>query len=703
MNLKHIRNTFTRQQGQSDCGVASLHSVIKFHGGRANPDKIRFESGTLHTGTTMLGLYQAASTFGFDAEGLEAGCVDDLKTLQHPAILHVVMKGNQSHYLVYYGFKGDYIIAGDPAVGITTYTKEELDKVWESKTLLTLSPIKAFNRSRGATNRFQLLRSLITQDAPLLYIILAIGVIVAILDLSLAIFSQRLIDDFLPTHSKDKIVISIALLVLLLFCKVVLNYLRGLFVVRQSKDFSIRVIDHFYSSLIRLPKIFFDSAKTGELISRMNDTSKIQSALQAVVGNITISVLVLLASSVLLSNYSAMFGGAILLFLPIYSFILLHFNNKIASSQKEVMSNYGLAEANYIDSIQGITTIKNTSGEVWFSSLNKKIYSVLQDSLLMLGQIHNRYILIAELLGVLFITCIFGTGIWLVLNNTLKTGELVATIAIAVNISPLVTRILLGNIQVQEALTALDRMNDIISNQKEFEEIDTSDESHPLNVLSLSIEVRNIAFRFTGREQILKDISFNVRQGEIITITGESGGGKSTILQILQQFYRPESGTISVSGALLNRIPIPTWRSHVAVVPQEVKIFNGSVLYNIALTTDQQKASEAIQFCVDFGFDKFFRALPQGYSTLIGEDGVNLSGGQKQVLAFARALTRMPKLLLIDEGTASMDSETEKSIIDVLLRLKERQATIIVSHRLNITAYSDRTYLLKEGVLQSWL
>ncbi|SKC47758.1 peptidase domain-containing ABC transporter [Ohtaekwangia koreensis] len=699
MNLKHIKSTFLRQQGQNDCGVACLCSIIKFHGGEASPSKIRLESGTLHTGTTMLGLYQAATTLGFDAEGLEAGSVDDLKSLQHPAILSVLTKENQPHYLIYYGFKEEHIVIGDPATGITTYSKDELENVWKEKTLLTLQPTECFNKKQEVTGKLQLLQSLIKQDLPLLYITLAIGVITATLDLSSAIFSQRLIDDFLPAHNMQKIVISLVLLIVLLFCKTSLNYLRGLFVVKQSKDFSIRIIDHFYSSLIRLPKIFFDSAKTGELISRMNDTSKIQSTLQAITGSITISVLILFASIILLSSYSVVFAVVILLFLPIYSIVLLHFNNTIAASQRAVMSNYGQAEANYIDSIQGITTIKNTSGEGWFSNLNKRIYTLLQDSIFRLGQTHNRYIFIADSLGVLFITCMLGTAAWLVLNNELKTGELVATLAVAVNISPLVTRILLGNIQIQEALAALDRMNDITSNQKEFDENKPRDEDHPLNALSLSIEARNIAFRFTGREQLLKDISFHVRQGEIITITGESGGGKSTILQILQRFYKPERGTITVSGILLNQIPIPTWRSHTAVVPQEVKIFNGTLLYNIALSTDPDKASSAIQFCVEYGFDKFFRSLPQGYSTLIGEDGINLSGGQKQILAFARALVQIPKLLLIDEGMASMDSKTEKFIIDLLLGLKKRMATVIISHRLNITAYSDRTYLLKDGCI----
>jgi ABC-type bacteriocin/lantibiotic exporter with double-glycine peptidase domain len=699
MNLKHIRKTFIRQVGQNDCGVACLCSIIKFHGGNASASKIRLESGTLHTGTTMLGLYQAASSVGFNADGLEASDVSDLRSLQHPAILSVLIRENQLHYLVYYGFKGDNIIIGDPACGITTYSKEALESVWKEKTLLTLTPTESMNGRQDAPNRFQLLFSLVRQDLPLLYLALAIGVITATLDLSSAIFSQRLIDDFLPDHNKQKIIISLALLVLLLFCKAGLSYLRGMFVIRQSKDFSIRIIDHFYSTLLRLPKTFFDSAKTGELISRMNDTSKIQTTLQMIIGSMTISILILIASIILLSSYSVTFSVSIFIILPIYSIILLRFNRKIAMSQREVMSHYGQAETNYIDSIQGITTIKNNAGEAWFSKLNKKIYTILQDSLLKLGHINNHYIFIADSLGVLFVSCMLGIGAWLVLDNNLKTGELVASIALAVNISPLVTRILLGNIQIQEALAALDRMNDITSNQKEFDENATNDESHSLNALSVSVEVRNIAFRFTGREQLLKDISFHVRQGEIITITGESGGGKSTILQILQQFYKPESGTITVSGTLLNQISIPTWRNHIAVVPQEVKIFNGTLLYNIALSTDQDKAASAIQFCIQYGFDKFFQSLPQAYSTLIGEDGINLSGGQKQVLAFARALFRAPKLLLIDEGTASMDNQTEQFIIDTLLRLRDHMATIIVSHHSNVKEYSNRTYILEKGSL----
>lgn len=700
MNTKRIRRTFIRQQGQNDCGVACLCSIIKFHGGEVSASKVRLVSGTLHTGTTMLGLYQAASSLGFNADGLEASDISDLKSLDHPAILSVLINENQLHYLVYYGFKGEQIVIGDPATGITIYTKEQLDNIWKEKTLLALTPTNSFNHSRETPDRFQLLFSLVKQDLPLLYLALTIGVITATLDLSSAIFSQRLIDDFLPEHNKQKIVVSLVLLVLLLFCKTSLNYLRSMFVVRQSKDFSIRIIDHFYSSLLRLPKAFFDSAKTGELISRMNDTSKIQTTLQTIVGSMTISMLILLASIILLSSYSSLFSIVIVLFLPIYSIVLLRFNPEIAKSQKEVMSHYGQAEANYIDSIHGIDTIKHNLGEERFSKFNKKIYTILQDSLLKLGYTNNRYIFIADSLGVLFVTCMLGAGAWLVLNNDLKTGELVASITLAINISPLVTRILFGNIQIQEALAALDRMKDITSNQKEFDVHDTNDESHSLNALSLSVEVRNVAFRFTGREQLLKDISFHVQQGEIVTITGESGGGKSTILQILQKFYKPESGTIIVSGTLLNQIPIPTWRNHIAVVPQEVKIFNGTLLYNIILSTDQAKASSAIQFCIECGFDKFFQLLPQSYSTLIGEDGINLSGGQKQLLAFARALYRKPKLLLIDEGTASMDSNTEKYIIDTLLRLKERMATVIISHRLNITAYSDRTFTLKEGVLQ---
>lgn len=698
MNFKSIKNSFVLQQGQSDCGVACLCSIIRFHGGEADMEKIRIESGTSKTGTTLLGLHQSASAMGFDSEGLEATQVMDLKELEHPAILHLLMEDGLPHYVVFFGFKEDEIIIGDPRTGIVKYSENDLHQVWKEKNLLKLTPTHEFvNNKKERFKRFKLIYSLLQKDISLLYISVAVGIITALLDLSSAIFSQRLIDDILPAQDKKKLIVSLVSLILLLLCRSGLSYLRGLFIVQQGKQFNIRVIDHFYNTLIRLPKPFFDSRKTGELVSRMNDTTRIQSALNLITGTLTISVLVLIASITLVSIYSTLFFFIVLLFLPLYVVVLLKFNNTISKSQKEVMTNYALSEAHYIDSIHGIVAIKDTASEGWFSKLNTRIYTGLQESIFNLGKTNNTYILIADALGVIFMSCIFGIGSWLIFKNELKIGEFVATIAIAINIGPSITRILLSNIQIQEAVAAFDRMTDITSNQQEQVEADRSNPDMPLDFNKISLKVNNLSFRFTGRELILKNISFSVSQGELITIIGESGGGKSTLLQILQKFYTPEEGIILANNTALEEISVHQWRKNIAVVPQEVKIFNGTILYNITLDEDPNRNSDVIHFCMLHGLDIYFQHLPQGYQTLVGEEGINLSGGQKQIVGFVRALIRKPKLLLLDESTSSMDSKTEAIILDILRKNKNDFATIFVSHRLHVSEISDRTYRLTDG------
>ncbi|HMR56365.1 MAG TPA: ATP-binding cassette domain-containing protein [Cyclobacteriaceae bacterium] len=168
-------------------------------------------------------------------------------------------------------------------------------------------------------------------------------------------------------------------------------------------------------------------------------------------------------------------------------------------------------------------------------------------------------------------------------------------------------------------------------------------------------------------------------------------------MELLQKFYEPEGGNIFIDGISLNEIETVWWRSQVASVPQEPKIFNGTLLYNIALSDQQDELESVIKFSEESGFGKFFETLPQGYLTLVGEEGVNLSGGQKQLVVLARALFRNPKLLLLDEATAAMDRKTEKFVIDVLTREKEKRMTILVTHRITTARQCDRIVIIENG------
>jgi ATP-binding cassette subfamily B protein len=196
----------------------------------------------------------------------------------------------------------------------------------------------------------------------------------------------------------------------------------------------------------------------------------------------------------------------------------------------------------------------------------------------------------------------------------------------------------------------------------------------------------------------LDDISFDLKKGEIVTLFGEIGGGKSTLLSILQRFYPYESGDILLDGDCWSHVDIESWRRNIAVVPQQPKLFIGTIAGNIKVGTQEKKEyDEVINFCKKEGFDRFFETFQQGYMTLIGENGVNLSGGQQQLILLARALYSKPKLLLLDEPTSSMDRKTEQFVIDILNKYKSTMGILLVTHRVQLAKHTDRIYILEKG------
>lgn len=695
--LKELKKLVVRQQDQSDCGVAALMTIIRWHEGIAFSEDIRIATGTNTNGTTMLGLYQGASEFGLDAEGYEMN-IEHLLKQEDPCILHLLLEGQRLHYMVYLGYLSDkkLLIIGDPAHGIKLMSSEELNSLWISKSSLILTPNKNFRQAKKSLSKEKRdwFIGNLRDDIPLLGISVVLGLFISIISLSTAIFSQKLIDQFLPNKHNLYIIFGLVLLFIVLLSRTLISYMRQQVMLQQNRDYNVRLTSFFIDKTLRLPKVFYDSRKSGDMIARLNDTQRIQQNIHYIVGNMVIDLLISFVSLIAVLVYSIYIGFIVIAFIPFIVWLIHSYTTKFVHGQKEVMNAYAMTENYYINTLQGITAIKENHAHNFFADIGKQIFTLYQNAMFNLGQHGNKLTTKIEMLASFITVVVISASVYLYYRDQLSIGTLVAIISLVSSILPAVVRLAQINIQIQEIKVAFDRMYDLTNIREDI----VNEEMAQYEFESLTLE--DIGFRFKGQRKLFEKINIKIIKGQIIGLSGYSGSGKSTLLQIIQGLYDPEQGKIIINGKVEQSLKTITWKTTYATVPQDIKLFNGNVYSNVVM--DKPCSLEDFHsFCQFYGFDQFFERLSMGYQTPLGESGVRLSGGQRQILAFARALYKKPKLLLLDEATSALDAETESFILDIIQRLKSEQnmAILFITHRNVINKMADRLYVMENGCL----
>lgn len=518
-----------------------------------------------------------------------------------------------------------------------------------------------------------------------------LGICIAVLGMSIAVFAQQLIDVILPSKDTKMLVFSISILTFILLIKVYFTTLRNHFLISQSKRVNNRIIDRFYGSLLSLPKPFFDTRKIGELVARFNDTQRIQNVIKMVIGNVVIHTLISIVSLGFLFYYSWQIGLIATISLPFYFLLMYGFNTKIIKVQKEIMRSGTDNESNYISSLQNISIIKNTNRQSVFQKLNQRMYGDFQDQVFQLGKINVRLSLFSSIFGVLFLMGVLIYTSFQVSNGIMLIGELTAVLCIASSLLPSVASLALVAIPISEAKVAFDRIHEFTA----LEEEDTG--KIPIKKFN-SLEIKNISFGFEKNKHVLNNVNIKVSKKQCVAIVGESGSGKSTLGQIIQKFYTHKSGDILVNKDIpLQHVLTKDWRNIIGVIPQEVPIFPNTVFDNIVLG-EEDTLQNVDAFITEYGFEDFIQRLPKGYATMLGKGGMNLSNGQKQVLALIRVLYKKPQLLILDEFTATMDRKTELFVFELLQQLKSKITIIFISHHLHhLKQIADEIYVMQEG------
>jgi ATP-binding cassette subfamily B protein len=689
---KKIKKSFTLQHDQSDCGVACLLSVIKYHGGNISMERLRELSGTNTEGTSLLGLYQAASQLGFEAEGA-SGSIESLMQQNEPVILHVIKEEKFEHFVVFYKVEKDKIIIGDPAEGIRLYNYSDLDLIWKSKYCLLLKPTaNLLTKINSQQEKKKWFFNLLKPDYNILFSCFIIGLLLSVFNLATAYSTQKLIDDIIPSKNTKSLFITIGFLLFLLIIGASASCFRSLFLMKQNRNFNNRIISYFYKSLINLPKSFFDTRAIGDMVARLNDTTRIQNFISQLFGNFAIDIVMLIASLSLIYYYYSMLGIAIVIFFSLYFIVIRLQTKRVIKHQRQIMEKFAYVETNYIDTIGGISDIKNFNKQDLFNEQNISVYGKYQDRIYDLGYFQTKLTFLNNVFSAVFLVSIFGFGALQVIENKLMLGVFMAIFGISSAILPYVANLVMIIIPFNGAKIAFDRMFEFAGQPKEVET-----NIHTANITS--VEIKNISFRFAGRRQLFSDVSFEASGNEIIAIVGENGCGKSTLSQILNKSYNYDSGSIVINKTHnLYDINITEWRKQIAVVPQQIHIFNSTIIENIAMRFNDDNYTDVENFLAETNLIRLFAEFPSGLMTTVGEIGINLSRGQKQLIAIVRALFKQPQLLILDESTSAMDIEKENFIIRHLHKIKNKTSIIFITHKIHILKnIADRIYVFDNG------
>lgn len=498
----------------------------------------------------------------------------------------------------------------------------------------------------------------------------------------------------------------IALVLLgILVVQAILSFFRVYWFVEVAEKSLAQIRKDLYLKLIRFPMEFFNKNRVGELGSRISaDLSQIQDSITTTLAQFLRQLLFLIGGIIALTFVSGKLTLMMLAVLPVLVVVAIVFGRYIRKLSRKAQDQ--LAESNVVveETLQGISNVKAFTNEAYESkryagNIQKVVAIALRNAKFRAGFI--SFISIG-LLGV--ILCVVWFGSRMVYTGEISIGDLTKFILYSMFVGGAMGGFAELYTQLQKTVGASERVLELLQEEHEPIAVSPSESTAVESYRKLDGNIRfdNVSFQYPGRAEVpvLRGVSFEASMGERIALVGPSGAGKSTIASLLLRFYEPTSGQILFDHIPSTEFTLTAIRSQVAIVPQDVLLFGGTILENIAygkIGASQEEIEEAAHRA---NAHEFIQSFPDGYQTVVGERGVKLSGGQRQRIAIARALLKNPAILILDEATSSLDSESERLVQEALEELMKNRTSLIIAHRLSTIREADKIIVLDKGQVQ---
>ena len=487
-------------------------------------------------------------------------------------------------------------------------------------------------------------------------------------------------------------------LIAILVFQGVVSYLRVMMFAQVSEKGTADIRVALYRRLISLPIVFFEKTRVGELVSRLtNDIEKLYNTFYFILAEFLRQIIILVGGIGVLLWMSAKLAGVMLATFPVIVIGAMFFGRWVRKLSKERQNK--LAETNTIldETLQSIHAVKAFTNELFesrrYGRSNESVVGVSMRYAK--GRAVFAVFIITMLFGALFF--VIGFGMYMVQTNQITAGDLIAFVTYTAVIGGSIAS--LGNFYTELVGTvgATERVREILKSPTEAEERPRGNVEAGRLRGNISFEHVRFAYPTRPDVDVLKDVSLEIPAGKKVALVGQSGAGKSTIMQLLLQFHFPAEGQIFVDGRNIFDYELESYRANFAIVPQEVILFGGTIRENILYGKPDATEEEIIDAAKQANAWSFISRFPEKLETVVGERGIKLSGGQRQRIAIARAILRNPSILLLDEATSSLDAESEKVVQEALNNLMEGRTSIIIAHRLATVRDVDCIYVLESG------
>jgi ABC transporter fused permease/ATP-binding protein len=489
-------------------------------------------------------------------------------------------------------------------------------------------------------------------------------------------------------------------LIVILFLQSICSFFRLSLFVNFTENTLANLRSALYSNLVKLPMSFFSQKRVGELNSRISaDITQIQDTLTSTIAEFLRQFILIIGGIILLATESLKLTLLMLSVVPLVAFAAVIFGRFIRKYSKKVQDQVAESQVIVEETMQGISIVKAFANE-WYeiARYNGKIKEVVK--LAIKGGKYRGYF------ASFIIFCLFGAvvavvwyGVRLSIAGEMSVGQLISFVLYSTFVGASFGGIAELYAQIQKAIGATERVFELLDEHPE--KINSHQKSTAIEKIQGNVTFKNVQFSYPSRKEItvLKDVNFTAKFGQKIAIVGPSGAGKSTISSLLLRFYDIDAGEIIVDGKNIYDYDLENLRGNMSIVPQDVILFGGTIRENIAYGKPDATEEEILLAAKQANAFNFIEGFPEKFDTLVGERGIKLSGGQRQRIAIARALLKNPSILILDEATSSLDSESEKLVQEALEILMQGRTSIIIAHRLSTIRSADQILVLDNGII----